>query len=1442
MSQKLEKKRGWKRLLSFMLALAMVFTLLPMGNMMVYAMGITVNVVKDNNNISLDVEPSDTVEGVKTKLAEQTQISVENQILKFDDIELDNNNNTIADYNIQKGATLTLESKSSSNPGEAEYDIKYSEIRKNGSGKAYPVGTRIYMDIKPKAGTDDEEADNFFIDSLETAVSYGYIRVDETIDVNVANTYFTPLSIQKGEVITLEESYDNNTYKIKSGGFWIFNLNQEFGDEFYGVVASAANSTIKIPTSELDIVGSSKVGSGTETDPYIISSSAELKNMINSSVDTSGKYYKLSDDFDNTTVLTEPLDGKDYVFAGTFDGNGKTVNVDIKSDASEVGLFSVNKGQISNVNVAGTISGSWSVGGICGKNLENGQISNCTNSAAVTGTKYVGGVCGYNQGSITECSNSGSITAETAYAGGIAGKNGTSVKDAPVENCANSGNVICSSYKDYTGYNDSNMAYSESNGSYKVIGKVGNTWHQIHYEDHDVLYTQTNNDNILVSLKPELISDGSILKFTITIKNIASEKVDGAKVAIFGDTELSGCDRSVNKTNANKTIMDMSYNDVTFFAFSKDSNFKIVNTSLDKMQEKGSFIDVSQVDEKCDSAYSAQWNIDSIAGDETLTRTFYMGCTEGENLSDVDLNKIVNAAVHTHDWKYSVNGNKVEIYCAAEGCTSGTSETKKSALTLNATDVRYSGQAYEGAVVVDNISSLTGQTARVTYVGCDGTTYAESETAPTDAGSYMVKVDVGGAVLTAPFEILPEEMTDVTFDFDYEQFEYNGAEQSPSITVKSGNKTLEKDVDYTVTGDTRETSIGEYSITITGKGNYKGTVTKTWKITKKLINPDLIHSTNNSVTYDGQAHSATVSVNGLEDATITYCESENGTYKPEAPEYTSVGTHKVYYRIEKEGYETAAGNFDLTIREGTPSHDIRMTAGEYGSVSASRTDAGYGAEVTLTVAPESGYRFKEWKVIKGENVTITNNRFVMPDGEVEIQAVFELIPSSSGGSTGGSGSTPSESKPGSKEDYKVPIRNEDTVQVDVAITDGKAEVSDITKDALNFVISNPNKESKVDTITIDLSGAKQTVTSVSLSKTTIATLSDAVSNEKNGIDSATIELTNATVTLDAKTLQTLDEQAKGSQIELVVEDTKQSNLNAEQKEALEEHQVATTFEAYFVSDGTRIHDFNGGSAVVAVRFAPEAGRDARYYHVVYVAEDGKLTYYKTRCKNGKIEFTTTHFSDYAIVYDDSEKNDTDADNSGKDETVTVDTSYAALALRVTKSTKTSNVLKWTKYAGADGYVVYGNKCNTGSQKYKFAKIETVKGDKTTYTSRKLAKGTYYKYCVKAYKLVDGKKVWLATSKVVHATTSGSKYGNAKAVSVNKTSFTLPLGKSATIKAKQIKEKNPIKYHTDIKFESSDKSVATVSKTGVIKAKKKGTAYIYVYAQNGIYTKVKVTVK
>lgn len=191
----------------------------------------------------------------------------------------------------------------------------------------------------------------------------------------------------------------------------------------------------------------------------------------------------------------------------------------------------------------------------------------------------------------------------------------------------------------------------------------------------------------------------------------------------------------------------------------------------------------------------------------------------------------------------------------------------------------------------------------------------------------------------------------------------------------------------------------------------------------------------------------------------------------------------------------------------------------------------------------------------------------------------------------------------------------------------------------------------------------------------------------------------------------------------------------------------------------------------------------------------------------------------------------------------LDTSFATLRLAYVTSTKTTATLNWTEVKGADGYVVYGAPCNTKGQINKVKKLAVIKnGVTTTYKDKGLKSGTYYKYVVKAYKLVDDKKVFIARSKTVHVTTAGGKYGNAKSVKVNKTSVNLTTGEKFKVKASMVKKDKTIKQHVEIRYETSNSKVATVNSKGVITAKGKGTCYIYVYAQNGVYKRIKVTVK
>lgn len=183
--------------------------------------------------------------------------------------------------------------------------------------------------------------------------------------------------------------------------------------------------------------------------------------------------------------------------------------------------------------------------------------------------------------------------------------------------------------------------------------------------------------------------------------------------------------------------------------------------------------------------------------------------------------------------------------------------------------------------------------------------------------------------------------------------------------------------------------------------------------------------------------------------------------------------------------------------------------------------------------------------------------------------------------------------------------------------------------------------------------------------------------------------------------------------------------------------------------------------------------------------------------------------------------------------------FGLLRAKTTKLKKNSVTVKWNKVKNADGYIVYGAKCGAKS-KYKVLKV--VSGKTTSYTHKKLKKGTYYKYNIVAFKYVNGVKVTLAASKKIHATTLGGKYGVAKAVKLNKSKVKIKKGKTFKIKASEIKKDKKIKRHRAICYESSNTKIATVNSKGKIKAKKKGKCTIYVYAQNGVYKTVKVTVK
>ncbi len=172
--------------------------------------------------------------------------------------------------------------------------------------------------------------------------------------------------------------------------------------------------------------------------------------------------------------------------------------------------------------------------------------------------------------------------------------------------------------------------------------------------------------------------------------------------------------------------------------------------------------------------------------------------------------------------------------------------------------------------------------------------------------------------------------------------------------------------------------------------------------------------------------------------------------------------------------------------------------------------------------------------------------------------------------------------------------------------------------------------------------------------------------------------------------------------------------------------------------------------------------------------------------------------------------------------------------------KTNNLLSWNKIPSADGYRIYGGECGAAMKL-----IKTVSADTQSWNHSGLKAGKAYRYCVKAYRIVNGTETVTKTSNTVHSITASSKFTNAKSVTVSETSVALQVGESKNLGAKVVAadaNRTLLTHTAELVYKSSSSKVATVSKDGTVTAVGKGTCRIYVTAGSGASATVTVTVK
>ena len=194
-----------------------------------------------------------------------------------------------------------------------------------------------------------------------------------------------------------------------------------------------------------------------EENPFTIANATDyttIATAVNGGNKFAGKYITLTNNIGEvgSEITVSIGTSSSKFFAGIFDGNGKTVVVNLNATVS-LGLFGyikgatiknvVVEGTVTNTNTTNTSSGRSNVAGIVGLTLtgSTNNIIGCTNKAQVNSVAAVAaGIVAKNNGvtNIKDCRNEGTVTSTADYVGGIIGYiSGT----ATIEGCSNESTV-----------------------------------------------------------------------------------------------------------------------------------------------------------------------------------------------------------------------------------------------------------------------------------------------------------------------------------------------------------------------------------------------------------------------------------------------------------------------------------------------------------------------------------------------------------------------------------------------------------------------------------------------------------------------------------------------------------------------------------------------------------------------------------------------------------------------------------------------------------------------------------------------------------------------------------------------------------------------------------------------------------------------------------------
>lgn len=240
-----------------------------------------------------------------------------------------------------------------------------------------------------------------------------------------------------------------NGYAVSGWYYTAANGEEEEADE-NTIITRSVTVTVRWRLTSL-------TGSGTQSDPYVISDSDQLVffaasvNNGEATYNASGVYVAVTANIDMASVkFTSIASTEANAFVGIFEGNNHSIT---NIDSTSKGLFGyLQGGTIQNVKIQIKIIGANAVGGIVGA-ANGGTISGCEtlSGSTISGTNNVAGIVGYIKLAsvvIENCVNRADVTGTdtTTLIGGIVGSAEASSAPVTITRCENYGNISGTSF------------------------------------------------------------------------------------------------------------------------------------------------------------------------------------------------------------------------------------------------------------------------------------------------------------------------------------------------------------------------------------------------------------------------------------------------------------------------------------------------------------------------------------------------------------------------------------------------------------------------------------------------------------------------------------------------------------------------------------------------------------------------------------------------------------------------------------------------------------------------------------------------------------------------------------------------------------------------------------------------------------------------------------